>query len=296
MKARYEQRRYKTGTGVSVTDYLDLANLPHWHTEHELVHIVSGSAEIMVNNTLYAITSGGSVFISSEDVHYIRSAEGSIVSVIKLDSDLLKPVAGRYTLASPIIENSYPVYEVSREIKRELEHNEKNCGIIADCLALKLAAEIFRSEKTLKRSELHDSSDTRYKELLRLISERYAFITFEEAAGFMCLSQPYFSKYFHRLSGMTFTRYLNIVKVSAASEMLSERKMSVTEIAAACGFGTIRSFNRVFRELTGTSPTSAAENTVTIRSEKAESGFDPTLSCTVQLSEIDLASLPERTV
>lgn len=283
MKARYEQHRRKTGAGVSVTDYLNLANLPHWHTEHELVYVMSGSAEIMINNSLHTIEENHAAFISSEEIHYIRSSPDGIIRVIKLDSALLKAVTGKYSLVSPIIENSYPVLEISSEIKRELEAKDFNYTVIADCTALKLAAEIFRGESIEKKSSRIDSSNEKYKELLKLISERYAFITFEEAASFMCLSQPYFSKYFHRMSGMTFTQYLNIVKVSAASELLAEGRLSVTETAAACGFGTIRSFNRVFRELTGTVPSAATENTIIIRSESSDSGFDPTLSCSVQL-------------
>ena len=71
--------------------------------------------------------------------------------------------------------------------------------------------------------------------------------------------------------------------------------MSFTEIAAICGFGTIRSFNRVFKELTGISPTQFALDPVLIRTERSDSGFDPTLSCSVQLSGADIASLPDFT-
>ena len=295
MKARYEQRKRITTSKVSVTDYLNLANLPHWHTEYELVFIISGNAEIMINNTLFNVSKDNIIFISSEDIHYIRSDKDSIIRVLKIDRELLKPVAEKYTLSSPVMENSYSFFSISTEIKQELEQKQQNYSIIADCTALKLTAEIFRGEKASKHSAPSNSSNEKFKELLRLISERYSYLTFEEAADFMCLSQPYFSKYFHRMSGMTFTQYINIVKVSAASDLISEKKMSFTEIAAICGFGTIRSFNRVFKELTGISPTQFALDPVLIRTERSDSGFDPTLSCSVQLSGADIASLPDFT-
>ena len=295
MKARYEQHKRTTDSKVSVTDYLNLSNLPHWHTEYEVVFVISGSAEIMINNSLLNIGTNSAVFISSEDIHYIRSEQNSVIRVLKIDCELLKPVAEKYALQSPVIENSYSFFNVTSEIKRELEQKHRNYSIIADCTALKLTAEIFRKEPAVKRSAVAVSSNEKFKELLRLISERYSYLTFEEAAEFMCLSQPYFSKYFHRMSGMTFTQYINIVKVSAASDLISEKKLSFTEIAAACGFGTIRSFNRVFKELTGISPTQFALAPVLIRTERSDSGFDPTLSCSVQLSEADIANLPDFT-
>ncbi len=115
-----------------------------------------------------------------------------------------------------------------------------------------MIAEIFRSEKTEVLSILSES--TAYKELLRLIAEHYADITFDEAAEFMCFSKPYFSKYFRRMSGMTFSEYLNIVRVSEAVKMISRGDMFAGEVALEAGFGTIRSFNRMFKRYTGFTP------------------------------------------
>ena len=39
-----------------------------------------------------------------------------------------------------------------------------------------------------------------------------------------------------------------------AVELLTESNMSITQIAFSLGFGTIRSFNRAFRQETGMSP------------------------------------------
>lgn len=88
--------------------------------------------------------------------------------------------------------------------------------MICSGLASAVMAEIFRNEKAeaLKSS----SESTAYKSLLSHISEHYADMTFNEAADFMCFSKPYFSKYFRRMSGMTFSEYLNIVRVSAAAK------------------------------------------------------------------------------
>ena len=98
----------------------------------------------------------------------------------------------------------------------------------------------------------------------------------------MHFSEPYFSKVFHNIFGMTFTQYLNTLKVSAAVEKIAEGKMSMTEISIACGFGTIRNFNRVFKELTGYSPKKLPDNFIFVSGFKEDShiSFDPTLNCT----------------
>ena len=107
-------------------------------------------------------------------------------------------------------------------------------------------------------------------------------MTFDEAAEFMCFSKPYFSKYFRKMSGMTFSEYLNIVRVSAAVKMLSRGNMAIGEAALAAGFGTIRSFNRVFKQLTGCTPRELPKEQIFIESGMSaiEKGFDPTLGVT----------------
>lgn len=56
---------------------------------------------------------------------------------------------------------------------------------------------------------------------------------------------------------MTFSQYLNRVKVEEAVRLLRENKgLPVTEIAFRCGFNTIRNFNRIFKEVTGCTPRS----------------------------------------
>ena len=80
---------------------------------------------------------------------------------------------------------------------------------------------------------------------------------------------------------MTFSQYLNIIRLEKAIDLLNHNteRLSVTDIASLCGFDTIRHFNRVFRELTGFSPRELPENYV-LTSQSVKSmvkNFNPTL-------------------
>ncbi|MBQ6352302.1 MAG: helix-turn-helix domain-containing protein [Lentisphaeria bacterium] len=68
------------------------------------------------------------------------------------------------------------------------------------------------------------------------------------------LSPNYFSRLFRRTLGTGFNSYLNCYRVERAREMLLETELSVSEIAFACGFGSISQFNRVFRAVVRRSP------------------------------------------
>lgn len=279
MLARYEQRKISEGTHVSVKKYCGLTNLPHWHTEHELIYISDGKAEVMLKNSVYELNGGMCAFAAGEEIHYIHAESGSVVVIMKILPELIERITSGKELACPITADNYSAGERLEEIFTELMSGEMYSGIIADSIAVRLCAEIFRGESTVS-SESSENGDSalRCKELFREINRRYSTVTFDEAAEAMGLSRPYFSKYFRRISGMTFTEYVNTVKVNAAAEMILSGGMTMTEIAISCGFGTIRSFNRIFRRYTGCTPTEFSADSGCIRSETYIDGFDPTVS------------------
>ena len=56
----------------------------------------------------------------------------------------------------------------------------------------------------------------RYKQLLNRVDTDYSSITFDDAVEFMNFSPAYFSRYFKKQAGMTFSQYLSTVRVEKA--------------------------------------------------------------------------------
>ncbi|MBQ8396984.1 MAG: AraC family transcriptional regulator [Clostridia bacterium] len=262
--------------------YRNLKNIPHWHEEHELVFVQSGCAAVMCSGEIFPLSAGDSTFLHSEDVHSISAEPGAILLVAKIDADYLHKIIGAKKLCSPLLARDYALGDVFAELFAEIKAADAYSGIIADSIVTRLAAQIFRGERLEDAESAPNATTEKYKELLDLIAKNYAYITFDDAAEFMHFSKPYFSRFFYHHAGMTFTRYLNMIKISYAAQMVIEGSMTVTEISQRCGFNTIRNFNRVFKEMTGYSPHAlpANYNFVCKVKEYTDSGFDPTLSCT----------------
>ncbi|MBE6608986.1 MAG: helix-turn-helix domain-containing protein [Ruminococcaceae bacterium] len=280
MIAKYEKRTLSETVHVSVHKYQNLHNLPHWHMEHELVFVESGTLELMRDNELFLLSDGVCAFIRSEEIHYLKSITPSIVKVIKIDAKYVKHIVGDSSLENLLSGDKYNLKNTVNEIYKELKHPQKFSNLIADSMVIRLIADIFRNENTCQKNLENTKSSSKYKELLEIISNNYSDITFEDAARFMCFSKPYFSKYFYKLSGVTFTQYINTLKISAAVRLISEGELTITEISEKCGFNTIRNFNRVFKEYTGYTPKALPNNYTFTYSLKDsfDSGFDPTLT------------------
>ena len=236
----------------------------------------------MINNLFFRISQGSCAFIGSEEIHHIKSEPGSVLGIIKTDAPNVKEIVRNKHLTTPILNNNSTAKCIFYDILSELKNQKAFCNIVTDTIITKFIAEIFRTESSSSYTKITKKMTTKYKELKEMLSINYTHITFEEAAKYVHLNKSYFSRYFYRFSGMTFTQYLNILKVSEAIEKIQDKKLNMTEISMSCGFGTIRNLNRVFKELTGYNPKKSPNNYVFICNFKNTSGndFDPTLNCT----------------
>ena len=72
-----------------------------------------------------------------------------------------------------------------------------------------------------------------------------------EASGYV---PTYFSRVFKTCTGMTFYDYLTVYRIRKAEIQLVNTNDSVSSIASASGFSSVKTFDRVFKEQIGTSP------------------------------------------
>ena len=71
----------------------------------------------------------------------------------------------------------------------------------------------------------------------------------------MCgISEDYFRKVFHKRFGTSPVKYINLLKLQYAKELLRSEMLSVAEIAELSGFGDPSYFNREFKKAVGVSP------------------------------------------
>jgi AraC-like DNA-binding protein len=59
---------------------------------------------------------------------------------------------------------------------------------------------------------------------------------------------------FKKATGMTFTEYLSLVRIAKAKKLLANPQARVSEIAFEAGFASLTHFNRMFKRITGQSP------------------------------------------
>ena len=80
-------------------------------------------------------------------------------------------------------------------------------------------------------------------------------LSLEDVAQFAGFSRYYFSRSFKRQTGYSFKDYLCQKRLQVAMDLLIRTNRSMRDVAIESGFGSVATFNRVFREKKGCTPT-----------------------------------------
>lgn len=272
----YEKRNFTAGEKVWLGSYKNLTNVLHWHFECEIIRVVEGTAKIKIGEYYFEAEKGDCFFCSGEELHYIMSSSPNTqVDIAILDQKIVTDITSKYTLVSPNLDKHITVKEHFDIIKKELSaKNPFYCEALENC-AKNLLIEIFRNCQITK----HQKKVSFLNHLIDKINRDFSTITFEDAALYSGYSASHFSKVFKKLSGISFSEYLNIIKVENAIILLHDNSnATITSICQKCGFSTVRNFNRVFKTVTGYSPSSLPQDFI-INAERLISKtehFDPT--------------------
>ncbi len=80
-------------------------------------------------------------------------------------------------------------------------------------------------------------------------------LTIQDLAHQSEISVIYFRKIFHEVFGVSPKKYITLLRLNRAKELLTANELSISQIAEVVGFGDIYSFCKTFRTETGTTPT-----------------------------------------
>lgn len=80
-------------------------------------------------------------------------------------------------------------------------------------------------------------------------------ITLDEISRHVGMNKSAFCTFMRHNAGMTFSEYLNSLRLERAKDKLLHTDCGVAEVAVICGFQNVTYFNRLFRKKYGCSPT-----------------------------------------
>lgn len=250
------------------TEAKDLPIAPHWHYYIEMLYVVKGKGQTIINGDTFILSEGDLLFSLPKDVHSINALENQAFkyAVIKFDPEILYDLPYDSFMLKHITPVLTPVppklkfykngsFSESNTIQKVMDIFQAKPYGYEFMVKSKLLTfyQIFVNDLKRKGIDLLDYNlaDTDYSTII--IAFEYIHNNFynecsaEDVANYCHLSYSYFSRQFKKVSGITFTKYLNFVRITEAERLLLKRNMSITDIGFAVGFKDTSYFIRQFK-------------------------------------------------
>lgn len=268
MKAFHEVRNYNSDLMVWYSGYENISFVAHWQKEIEFVYVRSGEASFHVADQSFTAHAGDLVICESGQIHYSDSyttqnhLDFLIFDTNVISSRFHNPHFKSALITAQELDSLGLTAALLRVFTLVPEELSKKQPYYKDIVTSAIREFWFLLKRGLPREEKANDDSRRnrmleeFQELLDYIDKHYAEeLTLEHASSMMHFSPSHFSKTFKKLMGMNYVTYVNMVRIEQAIQMLSTNQYRMIDIALECGFTNIRSFNRVFKEITGYTPT-----------------------------------------
>ncbi len=138
---------------------------------------------------------------------------------------------------------------------------EINCKAVDDLYRTRSFEDMFQDMQENLESYISDTYFINKKEnqgikrAVEYITQNYGEdISLEDVAEHIKINPSYLCVLFKKNIGMTFSQFLNKVRIDKAKQLLENTEYSVMEIAVACGFSDQSYFTKVFKKYTGVTP------------------------------------------
>ena len=243
----------------------------HLHDEMEMLVVANGKMKVTVNNRSYVLSVGEAILIKSRIPHQTSVAEPMCYTdMIQFTPDILTNSDTVYSrrYLSRFINSAEPYIfklndpvteEVIRYVKaisRELQNKDMAYDMYIKANLYMLLACFYRHGILNNTDNIFEHREiNKVMPVLKHIDEHYhEQITLENAANILKFNTDYFCRLFKKATGMTFTDYLNFVRVCHAENALIFSDKSIGEISLDSGFSSISYFNRVFKKFKLISP------------------------------------------
>lgn len=247
----------------------------HLHEEYELTCVESSEGSLLAGDYVGAFAPGDVFFLGANLPHLFRNwpgmrygRAGARTHVIQFRKDFL----GADFFKSPELKSINRLLLASTcgfrlegklraRISTEMSklHEAKGPVRVIRLLEI-LRAMASQPSRLSPLSSLPAAStlgpvDARLERVLNYIYENIGNrVSFEHVVRLSCMTPSAFSRYFRRQTTLSFTEFLNRLRICHACRLLTTSDMPVTEIALSSGYENLSYFNRQFKFLTSLTP------------------------------------------
>jgi AraC-like DNA-binding protein len=233
----------------------------HFHPEYELTYIVKGNGYRLIGNNHQEFSDDDFVLIGPNLPHtwFGNAAENENFEaiVIQLPSDFVQKIISfkETNHLKALFEKSncgllfkdYPV-----DVKNSLFNIINATGIVKMVALISVLSELsicrtMPISSAIYKYQINEEMENKINKVCVFLQNNFSNpISLKEVADLIYMTESNFCKFFKKSTSITFSNYLNELRINAVCNLLIYSDDSIKEIAYSCGFESLSYFNRVF--------------------------------------------------
>ena len=241
----------------------------HDHSAVEIVLVLEGTVTYTIDDAVYQVHKGEVLIVPPDMLHSLSMGDGSSRYLFLFEPDAIMTMRDIKSMAvyfnKPFhLRDGSDAHVRIRELllrtrdayeKRELMWNTVCYSSLLRIYAM-LGQRYLSGIKPRSGDGLRNMDSEVITAVMTYINNHYREeLSLEDVAKFAGFSRYYFSRSFKRQTGYSFKDYLCQKRLQVAMDLLIRTNRSMREVAIESGFGSVATFNRVFREKKGCTPT-----------------------------------------
>lgn len=233
----------------------------HCHGAHEIYILESGERIVTAGNADYRTNAGDAALFPSNVTHGSKGDtpfSGICIHFSERYLDRYFTAAARKQLMKCFRHKVIRLNENDfATIKNIADHFAENAS--NNFLILASILDILNRSDGSEDNGIHaqnESRMTKSQKIIEYTDENYAYIKqISDITELFHVSESYVFQVFHKKYHMTPKEYINKLRIHTACHRIKHSGQSMKSIAYDCGFDSYEHFIKVFKKVTGTTPT-----------------------------------------
>ncbi len=226
----------------------------HQHDRFEIGIVERGTRSFLINDSLLKFRPREVRLIKPNEPHC--SVSGSYVETLfEFSENYLDNFFSKYTIAvltkcfeKKIIRVRESDFEKLMQHFESLEENNNDVAALINIF--------FLLERNMERKiHVPESSSDKIEGIINYIANNFKTIeNLDDLSASFFISKEYLCRVFKERTGTSIMKYISMMKVQAAINLIHQKELTMSQIAEMSGFNNLSSFSKAFKSITGLSP------------------------------------------
>lgn len=243
--------------GVEIQILRDIKEKNHFHSEIEVIFVISGSVFVSINDDYYELKNKDIILFNSSISHKIESADNALICRVLVSYKILAQFVknGNYIFYCNSVSDKLHSYLELQNIMKRIIFSYLGKNHKTECLRYGLVYELldnlieqFQKDGDYYKYKKGKKENEQLQYIINYVNLNFQnTIHLSKLAKEMYTSQSTLSRFFKNHMGIYFGDFVNQVRLNYAVKDLIQTDKTITKISIDCGFSNPSTFSKIFQ-------------------------------------------------